>query len=169
MTMTQQRPESKELSILIKLLKMTTSTHDQEALSAMRLANMQLLKLGTDWEDLLNGKVTLIADPFTSVPDLPQQAPAATPFHRPQTPPRPTAPPQPPPQPIPMRDATLVQPRLDAFMFVTVPPSVTIRINRIEQAWLQNKQLSPGDWSELRGLSDSYAPLKTKRKRRTTP
>src|SRR4051794_24220848 len=118
MTMTQ-KPESKELSILIKLLKMTTSTHDHEAISAMRLANAQLLKLNTDWDDLLNGKVTLVADPFTAIPDV--QASAPSPM-RSQAPSRPTAPAAPQP-PLYHYNAAEIQSYFDILMFVTLSPN----------------------------------------------
>ena len=75
------------LTMLIKLLKMTTSSNDNEAMVAMRKANLELSKFGGDWEPLLRGKVTVIGDPFavTPVPEArrapdayrspPQQAP----------------------------------------------------------------------------------------------
>jgi hypothetical protein len=46
--------ELPNLTLLIKLLKMTTSSHDAEALLAIRKANEQLAKFGGDWERLLN-------------------------------------------------------------------------------------------------------------------
>jgi len=55
------------LPMLIKLLKMTTSSNDAEALLAIRKANEQLKKFGGDWETLLRGKVTIIGDPFEGV------------------------------------------------------------------------------------------------------
>lgn len=102
-------PESLNLTLLIKLLKMTTSSHDGEALTAMRKANEQLGKFGGDWEALIRGKVTIIADPFTSAspPPMPtrsQYGSAAPPAPPPPPRPRPT-PPQPQrrhsPQPAP--------------------------------------------------------------------
>ncbi len=60
--------EGTALDRLIKLLKMTTSSSDGEALVAMRKANEKLSELGGDWEKLLRGKVTVIADPFANVP-----------------------------------------------------------------------------------------------------
>lgn len=57
------------LGTLIKCLKMTTSSHDGEALIAIRKANEQLQKFGGDWETLLRGKVTVIGDPFAAVPE----------------------------------------------------------------------------------------------------
>lgn len=77
------------LTRLIKLLKMTTSTVDAEALVAMRLANQEIVKLGTDWEGILKGRITIVADPFDSIPEPPRS--------RQTTPPTPPARPQPAP------------------------------------------------------------------------
>jgi hypothetical protein len=55
------------LGKLIKLLKMTTSSNDAEALAFLRKANLELAKFGGDWESLLRGKVTVIGDPFEGV------------------------------------------------------------------------------------------------------
>lgn len=59
--------ELPNLGLLIKLLKMTTSSVDGEALIAIRKANEQLAKFGGDWEALLRGKVTVIGDPFAGL------------------------------------------------------------------------------------------------------
>lgn len=101
------------LALLIKLLRMTTSTNDAEALLFMRKANTQLAAAGWDWEKLLLGKVKIVADPFSTLTrpaaanvDLTPRPP--TPPPTPRTPPpwskpifsapqRPAAPPPPPP------------------------------------------------------------------------
>lgn len=104
------------LSLLIKLLKMTTSSNDAEALLAIRNANKQLVKFGGDWESLLRSHVTIIgADPFANIapppvsdyarptprPARPFRTQRPTPQPAPQPaaapPPRPTTPPPPPP------------------------------------------------------------------------
>lgn len=59
---------STNLSLLIKLLNLTASPTDGEALSAMRKANSKIASMGLSWDDLLLGKVTIIADPFASIP-----------------------------------------------------------------------------------------------------
>lgn len=86
-------PESAKLNLdlLIKLLKMTTSSHDGEALVACRKANDVLKKFGGDWDALLRGKVTIIEDPFVNVkaPDVRPQAPPPPPT--PRAAPRPRA------------------------------------------------------------------------------
>lgn len=97
MTATDKDPPN--LGLLIKLLKMTTSTSDAEALSAMRKANEQLAKFGGDWERLLLGKVKIIADPFSSI----QAPPPAR--HRQTEPPI-----QPAPQWTNQRDWTIPNP-----------------------------------------------------------
>lgn len=78
------------LTLLIKLLRMTASSNDGEALIAMRKANELLAKFGGDWDTLLRGKVTIIADPFGDLPDV---------KHEPKAPPVPMPPRQ--PQPVP--------------------------------------------------------------------
>lgn len=98
------------LGLLIKLMKMTTSSNDGEVLVAIRKANEQLAKFGGDWEALLSGKVTVIGDPFAGL-DIPAQrttqaTPPPTPKRpRPRTPtprtyvwnPQAASPPPPPP------------------------------------------------------------------------
>lgn len=84
------------LPLLIKVMGLTTSDNDGTSLVAIRKANMLLSKHNTSWEMLLLGKVKIIADPFTSMPNIPSsnrdvRAPRPTP------PPRPQAPPPPPP------------------------------------------------------------------------
>lgn len=90
------------LGILIKLMKMTTSEHDGEALVAVRKANEQLVKFGGDWEALLRGKVTVIGDPFVDMPKPPQResrTPPPAPSRPKAAPPPYTAPPRPRPTP----------------------------------------------------------------------
>lgn len=93
-----QPTKSDDLKLVIKLMKMTTSQNDSEALAALRQANKRLLAAGWDWEALLTAKVTIVADPFGSI-----EAPTASPqsYSKPQAPqrPAPAAPSyQPPPQ-----------------------------------------------------------------------
>lgn len=75
--MADRAPQAKELTLLCKLLKMTTSNNDGEALVAIRKANEQLAKVGGDWEKLFFGKVTVIADPFENLRKPP---PAKAPY-----------------------------------------------------------------------------------------
>lgn len=93
-------PEAKDLALLIKLLKLTTSSHDAEALAAMRKANSALDRLGGDWEALLLGRVTIIADPFTNLAPPPKPQPKHTHPAPPPPPPSPHATRPPPVAPI---------------------------------------------------------------------
>lgn len=102
--------DGQPLELLIKLMKMTQA-EDNIALVAIKKANGQLLKMGTDWEALLRGKVKIIADPFANInipashmnPNNNQDyTPKPRPPIRPEAPPKPQpyqAPPayQPPP------------------------------------------------------------------------
>src|SRR5262245_52256164 len=92
--------ELPNLGLLIKLLKMTTSSNDAEALIAMRRANEQLIKFGGDWENLLRGKVTVIGDPFAGTGPTIDEA-AIRRSTNGQKPPSPGTPPPPRPAPQP--------------------------------------------------------------------
>jgi hypothetical protein len=85
-----------ELDRLIKLMLLTQSPNDNEALAALRKANSWLRNAGADWEMILRGKVTVVADPFAGL-DAPQASQTA---YRPSTPTRPI-PQAPPPRPQP--------------------------------------------------------------------
>lgn len=53
-------------NLLVKLLKMTTSSNDGEAITAMRKANEQASKFG-GWERILLGQITIVEDPFEKI------------------------------------------------------------------------------------------------------
>jgi hypothetical protein len=105
--------------LLIKLLKMTTSPNDGEALIAVRKANDLLKSAAWDWEKLIHGKIKVIEDPFKSVdiplnrdmhrspPPAPRPRPAPPPPQKPYVSPVQSAPPPPPP---PRRTPPPVQP-----------------------------------------------------------
>jgi hypothetical protein len=77
---------------------MTTAANDHESLAFMRKANTLLHDAGWTWDRLLRGSVTVIADPFDS---LPEPSNSSVPFSH-TTPPRPRAKsPNPPPPPNP--------------------------------------------------------------------
>lgn len=93
-------PDDKLLEKLIKLMKMTTSANDGEALTAVRMANAALARDGHDWETLLRGKITIVADPFAKDDSFTFPANARKPKGwQPAPAPRPTPKPQPAPQP----------------------------------------------------------------------
>jgi hypothetical protein len=84
-----------KLETLIKVLMMTTSETDGEALAAIRRANSMLKTASVDWDGLLRGKVTVVADPFDSIA-VPQSTPSR--YNTNVTvPPQPTRQPPPPP------------------------------------------------------------------------
>jgi hypothetical protein len=95
------------LEKLIKIMKMTTSSTDGEALAAIRMANSQLTRLKTDWEAVLRGKISIMPDPFGGVPIVnakpapPSPAPRPAPQPTPQPRWNPPPPPPPPPRPRP--------------------------------------------------------------------
>lgn len=104
--MTQEKFDFPKLELLKKLMGMTGSQHDGEALSALRKANALLAASGKTWADLFDAKIKVVADPFASiVAATPNrfQATAPTPTSTPyasthSTPPRrpkPTVPPKP--------------------------------------------------------------------------
>jgi len=98
--------------LLIKLLKMSTSPQDGEALTAIRKANDLLRSAGWDWEKPVQGKIKVIGDPFKNIqepvkpanappPPMAYPKPPPPPQGRPVHPqPRPAAPPPPPPKPF---------------------------------------------------------------------
>lgn len=82
------------LDLLVKLLGMTQSSSDNEALLATRKANQYVKeKLNTTWEDLLKGRVTMVADPFNSRPAPEVNSTKPPPMYAPR--PQPTPAPQP--------------------------------------------------------------------------
>jgi hypothetical protein len=80
--MTQELPKHE---LLLKLLKMTASSNDAEALAAIRKANQLLAIASWDWDRLLAGKITVVGDPFGNLhrpqasqsTEMPREAPRA--------------------------------------------------------------------------------------------
>lgn len=106
-----------DLSKLIKLMKMTTSASDGEALTALRMANAWLSRNSYDWEAVLRGKITIIADPFVGH-NAPLKAPNADQSARPSPGVRPAPRPTPPAggyKPAPKQRPTRQQPPSPAF------------------------------------------------------
>jgi len=88
-----------KLDLLIKLMGLTGSVHDGEALSALRKANATLAAIGKTWEDLLRARITIVADPFTSIPQATSsrftESTPTTSTSRAYAPPKPPPPPPP--------------------------------------------------------------------------
>lgn len=86
--------------LLIKLMGLTASSNDGEALTALRKATSLLATAGWDWDKLIRGKITVVEDPFARISDpRPQPAPQAWQPNPTRTTPTRPAPPPPPPQP----------------------------------------------------------------------
>ena len=84
---------------MIKLLRMTESDNDGEALTALRKANAFLRSAGWDWEKLVNSKIKIIEDPFKNLGTPPGGNKMSAPgFNQPMQPPPPRQPPPPPTQ-----------------------------------------------------------------------
>lgn len=88
-TVTEQLPKEQ---LLLKLLKMTTSAQDAEALVAIRKANELLISAGWDWDKLIAGKIKVVENPFANL-GVPQGG--RRPMSGQPTSPPPTAPPPP--------------------------------------------------------------------------
>lgn len=70
-----------DLELLIKMMGLTGSDNDNQALVAMRKANEQVKKLAGSWAELLRGHFTIAADPFEgiSMPEFGDRAAAPPP------------------------------------------------------------------------------------------
>jgi hypothetical protein len=132
------------IELLIKLMMMTTSATDGEALAAVRFANTLLSKHGGNWDELLRGKLAPI-DPFASLPEPPQAAKPTTPTPQPQ---------RPPPPPVYFGldkvEAKKITNWLVLLEFATLDSATTRQVNHIEQRWRANKQLNQFDFDFLK-------------------
>ena len=79
--------------LLKKLLMMTTSTNDGEALTALRKANDLLHTAGWDWARLIDGRITVVEDPFKNLGTPPAARHAMNGRATTPTPPTPAPPP----------------------------------------------------------------------------
>ena len=99
--------------LLLKLLKMTGSDNDAEALTAVRKANQLLLSADWTWDRLLEGKITVVGDPFGGlqkpIPRAPNPAAPRMPAV-PRTPAAPAPPAWSPHQTAPPQPQATVQP-----------------------------------------------------------
>ena|SRR5258708_4987622 len=77
--------------LLLKLLGMTTSASDNEALMAIRRANELLTRAGWTWEMLLKNKIKVFENPFNGISDPRRPKPSEEELKpiMPQVPPRP--------------------------------------------------------------------------------
>lgn len=64
-----------DVSLLIKVLNLTQSTSDGEALNAIRIANSKLKAAGLTWEQVLSSKLKDLPSPKTNRPYKWQECP----------------------------------------------------------------------------------------------
>ena len=55
--------DTPDYKMFLKLMSLTTSSFDGEALNAIRMANAVLARTNQTWEDLLKNKIVMIAPP----------------------------------------------------------------------------------------------------------
>lgn len=94
----EAKPVSEELpreQFLLKLLRMTTSPNDGEALTAIRKVNELLTSNGWDWDKLIAGKIKIVPNPFVGLGTPIRKEPAPYKEPTPSYNPRPTPPPPP--------------------------------------------------------------------------
>lgn len=78
------------LELFIKILKMLTAENDNQVVVAARKANEMLKRNSLDWETFAKGKITIVNDPFASIPTPPSPKAAPPPPPKPAPPPPPT-------------------------------------------------------------------------------
>lgn len=89
-TVSEQLPKEQ---LLLKLLKMTTSSNDAEALVAIRKVNELLTSSGWDWDKFVAGKIRIVENPFKNLGTPPRREGVSGGFAPPPPPPPPrTAP-----------------------------------------------------------------------------
>ena len=159
---------SNDLDMLIKLMGMTGSSNDNEALAAMRLAAKWLTNRGHNWDDLLRGKVTVEADPFAiAAPAATRPTNTTTSSGYTQPPPRYRAPPPPPPPPTKWTNGATIQQMFDDLEFVSLGTQVQQQLNAIEARFKAQAFLMDFDYQYLLSKHSLYAPKSRSKRRRT--
>lgn len=158
---------------LIKLLGMTTSQNDAEALSFMRAANAEIDKLGKTWHEFIMSKVTVVADPFDKVPDPAKAAPDPDPGRNPPRWQQTAAAPQrpaPPPPPRPTRPAPRPAPAPDySYMGAQSYMGQTQPRPRAQPDPFQQTSGRPATAKQPTRVSNRFAGLCVKCKERVAP
>jgi hypothetical protein len=132
------------LDTIIKLMGMTGSMHDPEALTALRMATAQLKKWGWTWESILRGKIKIMPDPFASIP-MPAAQTGGSMHHAPAPPP--------PPKQFDNRDE--IEKFLEKVMLKKLPRDINLRLASIERTWNANGFLLWKDYDFLRQQANS--------------
>jgi hypothetical protein len=153
--------------LLIKLMGMTTSANDGEALVAVRKANELLAANKWSWEKLIRGKLKIIEDPFKNITN--PSAHASSPFGTAPTNPQHMYAPPPPPPPRPHgftptpRPTPPPPPRYAAQPTPTpaapkTRPSVKRQPNASHPVWGVARAAAPPNLSALGGNKATSTP-----------
>lgn len=131
------------LDKIIKLMGMTGSAHDAEAISALRMASKLMRDWGWTWDSVLRGKIKIMPDPFANLP-MPTTAP-----------PRQSAAPPPPPPPKQFDNRDEIEKYLEKVMLKKLPRDINMRLASIERTWNANGFLLWKDYDFLRTQANS--------------
>src|SRR5262245_19018431 len=131
------------LDKIIKVMGLTGSNQDGEALSALRKATAMLKEWGWTWETILRGKIKIMPDPFANIPmpstqSTSRHAPAAK------------------PQAKIYDDRDEIEKYFEKCgLKMNLPLSVNQRLASIERSWNANGYLVYGDYDFLRQQANS--------------
>jgi len=131
------------LDKIIKLMGMTGSSHDPEAISALRMATELMRKWGWTWEAVLRGKIKIMPDPFANIP-RPMTGQSGTNYMR--------QPPAPPPPPKQFDNKVELEKYFDKVNMPgrKIPHDIAQRLASIERTWNNNGFLLYKDYDFLR-------------------
>jgi hypothetical protein len=131
------------LDKIIKLMGMTGSSHDPEAISALRMATKLMKDWGWTWDSVLRGKIKIMPDPFANLP-TPTTGDSGTGYMR--------APPAPPPPPKQFDNRDEMEKYFDKVNMPgkKIPVDIAARLNSIERTWNANGFLLWKDYDFLR-------------------
>ena len=143
-------PSVLNVELLIKLMGMTTSSVDGEALAALRAANRLLITNGGgSWDTLLRGKLAPI-DPFASLPEPPKAAPQTA---KPYTPP-PSSPPLRCNRGVDKKEQKIITAWLVTCEFGNMHSSTKRQIDLIESEYKIHKAMTDNHFGYLRATAD---------------
>jgi hypothetical protein len=145
-------PQILNVELLIKLMGMTTSTIDGEALAAIRAANRLLItQAGGSWDTLLRGKLAPI-DPFASLAEPPKATPRSPP---------PPPPPPPPPRRnrgLDKKEAKQVSTWIVVLEYAPLSSFNQTEFNKVEADWRTFKSITQVQYDWLKNTAARYKP-----------
>ncbi len=136
------------LDKIIKLMGMTGSDHDAEAISALRMATRIMKEWGWTWDAVLHGKVKIMPNPFANIPSpfsgQSSQSSGGATYMRPT--------PTPPAPPKQFDNRTEIEGWFDKVNMPgkKIPFDVAQRLASIERTWGNQGFLLYKDWDFLR-------------------